>query len=314
MMTPVHEPNATRHGDRLLILAAALLFSTGGAAVKLCSISSWQVACLRSGIAALALFLMLPSARRGWSWRTVLVGSAYALTMITYVVSNKLTTSANAIFLQSTAPFYVLLLGPLLLGEPLRRRNLLFMAALAAGFVLIFGGPQTLTDTAPDPLRGNFVAAAAGVFWALTIVGLRWLGRAGPGGASNAAASATICGNAIAALVSAPLALPIVGATATDWGSVVFLGVFQIALAYVFMIRGVRTVGALEVSLLVLLEPVLNPVWSWWVHGEQPSTRALLGGTVIIVATALHTWAASRAGRSRVTEIARLLRGRRSRM
>ncbi len=106
-----------RTSDRLMILMAALLFSTGGAAVKACSLSAWQVASFRSGIAAVTLLLVLPAARRGWGWRTWLVGAAYAGTMISYVLANKLTTAANAIFLQSTAPLYILLLSPILLNE-----------------------------------------------------------------------------------------------------------------------------------------------------------------------------------------------------
>ena len=132
----------TRPTDRLMVLAAALLFSTGGAAVKLCTLTGWQVACLRSAIAALALLVLLPDARRGWSWRTLPVACAYGATMICFVISSKLTTSANAVFLQSAAPLYVLVLGPILLAEPIRRRDLLFMAALIGGMVLIFGGHQ----------------------------------------------------------------------------------------------------------------------------------------------------------------------------
>ncbi len=74
-----------------------------------------------------------------------------------------------------------------------------------------------------------------------------------------------------------------------DWAAVTFLGVFQIALAYVFLVRGVRRVGALEASLLILLEPVLSPVWAWIIHGEQPSALAMLGGAIIVVATAVYT-------------------------
>lgn len=295
MMQAVIEHHPARPFDRGMILAAALLFSTGGAAVKLCSLTGWQVACFRSAVASVALALLLPTARRGWTWRTLLVGGAYAVTMVAYVVANKLTTAANAIFLQSTAPFYVLLLGPLLLGEPIRRRHLLFMAALGIGMYLIFGGPQPQLETAPDPLRGNLVAGVAGMSWALTIIGLRWLGRTDLDPGASAAAPATLCGNALAAAATAPLALPIDHATAAvDWVTILFLGVFQIGVAYVFLVRGVRRVGALEVSLLLLLEPVLNPVWTWLVHGEQPSARALVGGAIIIAATALHTWAGSR--------------------
>jgi drug/metabolite transporter (DMT)-like permease len=291
----MNEDPAPRTIDRLMVLTAALLFSTGGAAVKMTSLTAWQVASLRSGIAAIALLLLLPAARRGWSWRSILVGCAYAGTMISFVVANKLTTAANAVFLQSTAPLYILLIGPILLSEPIRRRQLFFMAALAAGMSMILAGGQTESVTAPEPLRGNIVGIVTGVCWAFTIIGLRWLGRDQPGEPSPTGAAAAVAGgNLIAFLVTMPVALPIENATKVDWAAVSFLGLFQIALAYFFMVHGVRRVGALEVSLLVLLEPVLGPLWAWLVHGEQPSTLALAGGTIIILATAAHTWSSAR--------------------
>ena len=302
-----HPPPRTR--DRLMILSAALLFSTGGAAIKLCSLNGWQVASLRSGIAAAALLAFLPAARRGWSWKTWLVGSTYAGTMICFVLANKLTTAANAIFLQATAPFYILLLSPFLLHERVRSRQIWFIAALAAGMSMIFAGAQPPSHTAPDPVCGNMIGIAAGICWALTIIGLRWLARptrsvsTAVGDAPSTAVSAVACGNLIACLVTLPAALPIRGATAVDWGVLAFLGIFQIAVAYVFMTRGVHRVGALEVSLLLLLEPVLSPLWAWLIHGEQPSTLASLGGAVIVAATAVYTWSNTRpttAGKSSV--------------
>jgi drug/metabolite transporter (DMT)-like permease len=210
--------------------------------------------------------------------------------MVSFVLANKLTTAANAVFLQSTAPLYILLLGPLLLGESIRRRQLFFMAALAVGMSLIFAGGQNEFATAPEPLRGNIVGIVTGVCWALTIIGLRWLGRDQPGETSPTGASAAVTGgNLIACLVTIPLALPIENATRVDWAAVGFLGLFQIALAYVFMVHGVRRVGALEVSLLVLLEPVLGPLWAWMIHGERPSNLAVLGGATIVIATAVYT-------------------------
>ena len=296
-MTEHHHP---RFVDRLMILSAAVLFSTGGAAIKLCSLNGWQVASLRSGIAAAALLAFLPSARRGWSWRTWLVGSAYAGTMICFVLSNKLTTAANAIFLQAAAPLYILLLSPLLLHEPVRNRQIWYIAALASGMSMIFAGAQPASQTAPNPVLGNAVAIGAGICWALTIIGLRWLARpfqrttATVGDAPSTAVSAVVCGNLIACLVTLPAALPIRGATSVDWAVLAFLGIFQIAIAYIFMVGGVRRVGALEVSLLLLLEPVLSPLWAWIFNNEQPSAIALLGGAVIVVATAVYTWSGAR--------------------
>jgi drug/metabolite transporter (DMT)-like permease len=288
----MNENPSVRNVDRLMILASALLFSTGGAAVKMVGLSAWQVASLRSGVAAAALLVFLPEARRGWNRRTWIVGAAYATTMITFVGANKLTTAANAVFLQSVAPLYLLLLGPILLHETIRRRQLVFMAALAGGMSMIFTGAQQVSATAPDPLRGNLVGIVTGIAWAFTLIGLRWLGGTSETGSSAtpAAARAVVCGNLIAFLATVPLAVPVSGATPTDWLAIAFLGIFQIAIAYVFLIRGIRRVGALEASLLILLEPVLSPLWAWIIHGERPSELALLGGSVIIAATAIYTW------------------------
>ena len=138
----------SRFPARLQVLAAALLFSTGGAAVKATSFDGWQVAGLRSAFGGLALAILLPAARRHWTWRTWLVGCAYAATLLLYVQANKLTTSANAIFLQSTAPLYMLLLAPLWLKEAVRGRDLLFMGALAVGLGLFFVGREPARATA----------------------------------------------------------------------------------------------------------------------------------------------------------------------
>lgn len=282
---------ASRNVSRLQLLAAAALFSTGGAAIKATTLTSWQVAGFRSGIAALAVLLLVPAARRRWSGPVVLVALAYAATMILFVVGNKLTTAANTIFLQSTAPLYVLLLGPWLLHEPIRRRDLLFMVAVAAGLVLFFVGAEEPIATAPDPVRGNLLALLSGVTWAFTVVGLRWLGsRAAENSADNPAVVTVVAGNTLALAFCLPWALPVQQATAVDWAVVAYLGIFQIGLAYLFLTAGIRRVPALEAATLLLVEPALNPIWAWLVHGEQPGAWALAGGALILGATLVKTW------------------------
>jgi len=290
------EHAAPRMTDRMMVLAAALLFSTGGAVVKMTSLTGPQVACTRAAIAAVALLVFLPNAWRGLNWRSLLVGCAYAATTTSFALANKLTTAANAVFLQSAAPLYILILSPLLLREPIRRRHLLFMAALATGMWMIVGGGQPQSATAPEPLHGNLLGILTGVCWALTVIGLRWLGRDRPGEKSGTeAAAAVVAGNLIACVGTMAAALPILNATTVDWAAVSFLGIFQIAIAYIFLVQGVKRVGAIEVSLLILLEPVLSPVWAWMIHGEQPSALALLGGAIIVVATAVYTARGERA-------------------
>ncbi len=273
---------------RLPVLAAAFLFSTGGAAIKYCQLGSWQVAGFRSGIAAITLLLLVPQARRGWGWATWAVGAAYAATVILFVAANKLTTSASAIFLQSTAPVYILLLGPWLLKEKLRSLDLATTAILAVGAAIMLQGADAAAATAPDPHRGNFLAILSGFFYACTVVGIRWRSKAAASGGGSSIAGVA-AGNLLAFLVCLPAALPVEEWRLGDGLSLAFLGVFQMALAYVCLTRGLGKVPALEASLLLLLEPVLNPLWAWLVHGESPGAWSLAGGGVILSGTILQS-------------------------
>jgi drug/metabolite transporter (DMT)-like permease len=271
--------------SRLQLLGSAALFSTAGAAIKASTLTAWQVVGFRAAIAAATVFLLLPAARRRWTGAALVVGVLYAATAVLFVASNKLTTAANAIFLQATSPLYVALLSPWLLGERVRRRDLSFMAALAVGLVLIFTGTETPMATAPDPARGNLLAGLAGLTCGLLLIGLRRLERDEPGGA----ATAVVVGNVLAFAAGALRSFP-VHARTMDWLILVYLGVFQIGLGYVLLLRGLRNVGALEATLLLFLEPVLSPTWSWLVHGERPGAWSLAGGFVILAATAVKTW------------------------
>jgi len=284
-----------RSRARFQLAAAALLFSTGGAAIKAAEFTGWQVASFRSGVAALALLLMWPAARGGWSVRAVLVGFAYAACLTLFVLANRLTTAANTIFLQSTAPLYLLVLGPWLLKEPIRRQDLAFMAAVGLGLALFFVSAETPVVTAPDPAKGNLLALASGFFWALTVCGLRWMGAAG--GEHGSPVAAVVSGNLTAFLVALPMALPLGPHAPVDWAVIIYLGVFQIALAYVLVTSALRRIPALEASLILLIEPVLNPVWAWLFQGEQPGAWALLGGAIILGATTLKGWLDARAQR-----------------
>ena len=288
----------SRRVPRLQLLGAAALFSTGGAAIKATSLSAWEVAGYRSLVAALAFWLIVPTARRRWSARDALVGLGYAATMILFVAANKLTTSANAIFLQSTAPIYILLLAPWLLRERIRGRDLAFLAVVAAGLACFFLDEQQASSSATNPLLGNLLALGSGVGWALTVVGLRWLG-ARAGGEAHGSVVAVSAGNVLAFLAClAPILLAdaprepaaVAPTRTTDVLLVVYLGVFQIAVAYALVTAAMRHVEAFEASVLLLVEPVLNPVWAFLVQGERPAALSLAGGTAIVLATLVKTW------------------------
>lgn len=274
---------------RAQIIAAAALFSTGGLAIKACSLDPWQVASFRAAVAALALAVLAPAARRGWSWRTLVVAVPFAATIILFTLSNRATTAANAIFLQDTAPLYVLLLGPWLLRERIARDDLWFIVLVGLGFVALFAGTPAPAATAPNPALGNTLAAVAGLSWALTLMGLRWL-AAGGDGAGNTALAGALAGNLLAALVAGLFAFPVTNAAVTDWLLIAWLGIFQIACSYLLIAAAMPKLPAFEVSLLLLFEPVLTPIWAWLLLGEATTAMALAGGAAIVLATALRAW------------------------
>ena len=291
---------------RLYALGATILFSTGGAAIKTGAFTGMQVSSVRAGIAAVAL-LLLVRGRVNWSWPAWGVGAVYASTLTLFVNATKLTTAANAIFLQSTAPLYIVILGPFLLKERLRRRDVAYMLAVGSGVALCFVARPAATATAPNPALGNLLAIICSVSWAFTLMLLRWAerDRAGIGARSApsrhwqpakdsgsdreplAGLSAVIAGNIIACVVGLPFALPLPAAPAVEWATLAYLGIIQIGLAYVFLTRAMAHLPALEVSLILLLEPVLNPMWTWLVRGEEPGARVIVGGVIIVAATAV---------------------------
>lgn len=270
---------------RLLVIAAALLFSTGGAGIKVEAFDVAEVSMLRSGIAALALAALMRTGLRV-SKGIIAAAAIYAVMLSLFVASTKMTTAANAIFLQSTAPLYLLVLAPVFLGERFRSRDIAFFVALAVGMVFCFAGEPRTTATAPNPALGNLLGAASGFVWASTLLVLRGIGRADPAGPSTL--SAVVFGNALACVFALPVAWPLAAASAGEWATVVYLGVFQIGLAYLCLSRAVGRLPALETSLLLLLEPVLNPVWTWLVRGEEPGAWTVVGGAIIIGVTAIR--------------------------
>jgi drug/metabolite transporter, DME family len=271
---------------RLSVLGAALLFSTGGAAIKGTALAAFQVAGLRSAIAAVAIVILLPEARRAPGLRSVPAALAYAVTLIAFVLATKLTTAAAAIFLQSTAPIWVLLLSGPVLGERFSRRELPFVGLAALGLLLVFLGSRDVAASAPRPVLGNALALVAGLSYALMIMAMRRLAR--DRDQPDRSLSAMVLGNILAFVFCLPFAMPLVGVTLGDGIAITYLGVVQIGLAYLLFTRGLQSLRSLEVSLLALLEPVLNPLWTWLLHAERPTALAMIGGAVMIAALAVR--------------------------
>lgn len=285
---------------RLSLLIAGVLFATGGAALKSCdSLTPWTVASLRSALAALVLFGLLPSARRGLSFGACLTGCSYAATLLLFALANRETTAARAIFLQSTAPVWLLFLCPLILRERVPRSEILRSLGIFVGMTILLLSAGAESATAPDPGFGDRLGALSGLTWAGTMLGLRSLGKS-----RDAAPAAAAIGSVLSALVAAPFAE--FGALGSIDGStvlsVVWLGVFQVGLAYVALTRAIARVPAFEATLLLMIEPALSPLFAWAWTGESVASGTLIGGATIFVSlTGGAIWAgiAGRRQRSR---------------
>jgi drug/metabolite transporter (DMT)-like permease len=153
--------------------------------------------------------------------------------------------------------------------------------------VLCVIGRPAASITAPDPATGNLLAVVCSVTWAFTLLGLRYLQR-GPTH-DGVGMSAVVIGNCFASIAAWPFAWPLPSTSASEWATIAYLGLCQIGLAYVFLTAAIRVLPALEVSLLLLVEPVLNPAWTWLIRGENPGAYTIIGGAIIIAATAIKS-------------------------
>ena len=290
-----YNPAPVRPGLQLLL--TGVLFASGGAMLKLCDFPSLQRAGMRAAIAALAIFVLLPQARRRPNLRMLRIAPAYFAATVLFVVANALTTAANAIFLQSTAPLWLVLLGPLLLRERATARDLLVLAGIAAGMVLFFVAPAQALQTAPDPRLGDWFAVASGLGYALLLMGMRWLARDGGGEAAAAIAWSNLLACPIAlALMPAFAQTPIAGSP-RDWLVISYLGVFQVGVAYALMVRAIAHVTAVRAALLAMIEPPLSALLAWLVHGEVPHWLAAIGGALIVGTVLLAALLAPKAAR-----------------
>ena len=274
---------APRRGA-LLIAAAALLWSTGGLAIKLVPLSALGVVFWRSFVSGVFLLAVFRPSRERWRHAAPSTVVVYALMILTFVSATKMTTAANAIFLQYTGPLYVLALAPFLLKEQFRKADAAAVGVALGGMSLFFVGRLE-----PGALAGNLVAVLSGVFFGLTVLLLRR-------DASGDALPSVIAGNLAAAALALPFAWGHLGLDARGVALVLFLGIFQMGISYVLFVKGLKNVPAAEASLIGMLEPMFNPLWAFLGLGERPSAWALLGGAIVLVAVAGRTVFGARTG------------------
>ena len=274
------------------MLLAALLWSTGGLFIKAISLDAYELTFGRSLLAALTVAFFTRREGFGLNTVSVLASVLYAALLLLFVIATKLTTAANAIFLQYTAPIYVLLLEPLFYKERFRRGDLLTVAACLAGMSLFFVGKLR-----PEDVSGNLAALSSGLCFAFYFLLLRH-----PRARQVNRASSVIYGNLLLVLLTAPVGLAALSKISVpDAGSILFLGIFQIGVAYTLFTLGMaRGVRSLDAGIVGYIEPVLNPLWVFLILGERPSAWALAGGGIIISAVVRHTLRGAREARKRL--------------
>ena len=270
------------------VLVAVLLWSTGGLAIKYTTLDAFTVNLGRSLFAAITVAVF--TFRKGLKPNifTLFTSLLYAGTLTCFVYANKTTTAANAIFLQYTAPVYILILSPFILKEKFRFSDLLTVVICLAGMSFFFLEPQTdANKLAPNIFLGNIVALASGIFFGLYFVFLRH-----PRSLENRnPALSVFYGNLLIVLFMLPLVFsnppePKIN----DILAILYLGIFQIGVAYVFFTVGIaRGVRSLDASIIGFVEPLLNPIWVFLFLKEQPSVWAILGGIIIIAGVVFHT-------------------------
>ena len=272
----------------LFILLAVLLWSLGGVFIKSTALDAFSVNLGRSLFAALTVAIFTYKKGLKLDAFTLLISFFYAGTLSCFVYANKTTTAANAIFLQYTAPIYILILAPFILKEKFRASDLLTVVICLAGMSLFFLEPQNAANNlASNVFLGNIVALGSGIFFGLYFIFLRH-----PRSLQKNPALSVFYGNLIIVLLMLPLVLnnPPAQMNSKDILVILFLGIFQIGIAYVLFTNGIsKGVRSLDASIIGFIEPLLNPIWVFFIVGEKPSGWAILGGIIILGAVVFHT-------------------------
>jgi drug/metabolite transporter (DMT)-like permease len=253
------------------IAGCALLWSSAGLFIKIVSWNPFAIAGVRSFIGALVILAVIRRPRFTWSFAQIAGAVLYAACMISFVSANKLTTAANAILLQYTAPLWVAAFGWMFLKEKAGIVDWVTIAVVLGGMVLFFVDRLSLGG-----MQGNLLSIASGIFFGGSIVAFRAQKDGSP-------LESILLSHGLTVLVSLPF-LWQGRPTLAGWGGLAFLGVFQIGISSLLLSYGVKRVTALQSILTAVLEPIFNPLWVFLVLGELPGPRALIGGAIILVA------------------------------
>ncbi len=278
MCAEVHSPSRRQWLAILALVACAGLWSLNGPLIKLLDregVPGITIACYRSllgGIVFLPFAVRRLGALRkvspGWPVASVLT---FTLMTAAFVIANTMTEAANVIVLQYTSPIWVFLLAPLLLKEHPGRSEGLVLLIVMMGVAVIFSGNLETS------LAGLMVALLSGLGYGTLTVTLRALRSVNP--------TVVAVTNAFGSGLLLVLPVAVWGTfllTGPQWGLMLVLALVQFTLPYVLFSWALQHVQAHRAALIVLLEVILNPTWTFLLVGEQPPTATLLGGPLIL--------------------------------
>ena len=265
----------------LMMVLCACLWSIGGILIKWISWNSFLIAGGRSLISALVLggFMYITKVKVKVCKYSIGAGISLAGCFFCFIAANKLTTAANAIILQYTAPIFILIISILFLHQKVQKREILVVATTLVGIVLFF-----FDQLSPGNIAGNILGVLAGLFLGVMflLVGL------GGGQDDSIRLSGILFAHVLTALIGIPVGLPFTESfAASEFVCILILGVFQLGIPYVLYALASRDCSPLACSLLGILEPLLNPVWVFLLDGERPGIYAFIGGIIVIAAVTL---------------------------
>ena len=265
----------------VLLVITAVLWSTSGVFVKALDWQPLSILAGRGLFTSLVFLLYMRRLPQNITRWTLLAAGGSLVTQFLFVTSTKLTTAANSIFLQYTAPIYVVLLGYWLLGEKPTRNDWAGMGIIFTGMILFFGD-----QLSPDGFYGNILAVLSGVTSAIMLVSFRAQKNSSP-------EDSVLIASLVIAIIGVPSVLRETW-TVTSWLTVAYLGIFQIGLAFILFTWSIKHIPALEANLIGTLEPILNPVWVLLFVGERMGAYALLGGLVVLAGVIVSTVGSTR--------------------
>lgn len=270
---PVHKKGL------IFISFAALLWSSGGLFIRVLTLDALQISFYRSAIAALTIIIISLAGKKKLKFEfdiiSVLCSLCYSFILIFFVIAVKLTKVANAIFLQFTAPIYLLILEPVFLKTKFEKKNLYALIFCFAGMVLFFFGKLDFSG-----IQGNLFAIASGISFALFALFLKWKKQIHN---SENTIVYIVAGNILVCLFCLPFIYEDLSVRSDQMLILLYMGIFQIGISYIIFNEGVKYISATESMIIAMLEAILSPVWVFLGVGEIPSGFAIAGSIIILI-------------------------------